>query len=51
MGVTAVYGFFKQLYLLKVDAPKLPKIKQLLSTTQAQIVLSLKLTLKFTSQQ
>ena len=42
LGVAAVYGVYKQLYLLRVEALKWPKIKQILSTTQAQIVPSLK---------
>ena len=44
--------FYKQLQLLRVEAPKWPKVKQLLSTVKAQIVPRLKqLKLRHASQQ
>ena len=52
LAVTAVHSFFcKQLQLQGVETPKWSRIKQLLSTAQAQIVPRLKqLRLKLTSQ-
>ena len=51
LAVIAVHGIYKQLHLLRVEAKKWPKIKQLLRTIEAETIPRLKqLKLKLAAQ-